>query len=100
MPTFAPRRSDPLCSRHRGSRMRPATVLQRPRMMTGPLDQVRTPDERYLIVRGRLWRTTNPHLAPKERTAWVARLMAARRAMGVARRRGDVAAGRDARACV
>lgn len=40
-----------------------------------------TPDGRYLVVRGRLWRASNPQLAPAEREAWVQRLMAARRAV-------------------
>lgn len=40
---------------------------------------VRTPDGRYLVVRGRLWRTANPHLPAAERERLVARLMNARR---------------------
>ncbi|MGN2244797.1 hypothetical protein ACFWZU_14970 [Frateuria sp. GZRR33] len=48
-----------------------------------------TPDGRYLVVRGRLWRAANPHLAPDVREAWVRRLMAARRAVGAARRSQD-----------
>jgi len=40
-----------------------------------------TPDGRYLIVRGRLWRAANPNLAEHERAALVAELMAARRAV-------------------
>ena len=38
-----------------------------------------TPDGRYLIVRGRLWRATNPHLNEADRTRLVASLMDARR---------------------
>ncbi|MGN2249564.1 hypothetical protein ACFWZ1_05740 [Frateuria sp. GZRe14] len=48
-----------------------------------------TPDGRYLVVRGRLWRAANPGLAPEVREAWVRRLMAARRAVGQARRSGN-----------
>jgi hypothetical protein len=48
-----------------------------------------TPDGRYLVVRGRLWRAANPDLAPEVREAWVRRLMAARRAVGQARRSHD-----------
>ena len=48
-----------------------------------------TPDGRYLVVRGRLWRATNPHLPEAQRQSWVRRLMAARREMGLARRQGD-----------
>jgi hypothetical protein len=38
-----------------------------------------TPDGRYFVVRGRLWRTSNPALPEEERQAMVERLMAARR---------------------
>jgi hypothetical protein len=48
-----------------------------------------TPDGRYLVVRGRLWRAANPKLAPEVRQERVRRLMAARRAVGLARRSGD-----------
>lgn len=40
---------------------------------------LRTPDGRYIVVRGRLWRATNPDLAPKERERLTVSLMAARR---------------------
>lgn len=43
-----------------------------------------TPDGRYLVVRGRLWRRANPHLAEPERNALVSTLMAARRAVKAA----------------
>ncbi|MBY0296898.1 MAG: hypothetical protein K2X71_12815 [Methylobacterium sp.] len=39
----------------------------------------RTPDGRYLVVRGRLWRLADPHLAPAERERLVGELMRARR---------------------
>jgi len=39
----------------------------------------RTPDGRYIVVRGRLWRTTNPNLSTKRRDELVAALMDARR---------------------
>jgi hypothetical protein len=38
-----------------------------------------TPDQRYFVVRGRLWRQTNPSLDPDTRDRLVAELMAARR---------------------
>ena len=41
----------------------------------------RTPDGRYLVVRGRLWRLSNPALDPAERQRWVDALMLARRAV-------------------
>ena len=59
-----------------------------------------TPDGRYFVVRGRLWRRTNPTLSEDERTTLVQRLMAARRAVGAARRATDHAAERRARADV
>ncbi|WP_228242106.1 hypothetical protein [Porphyrobacter sp. GA68] len=60
----------------------------------------RTPDGRYLIVRGRLWRAANPHLSEDERASLVAELMKARRAVGAALRNGDPGAERTARAQV
>lgn len=47
----------------------------------------RTPDGRYIVVRGRLWRTANPALDEGTRQAAVDRLMTARRAIA----RGDPA---------
>lgn len=38
-----------------------------------------TPDGRYIVVRGRLWRSTNPHLAAGDKARLVASLMTARR---------------------
>lgn len=40
-----------------------------------------TPDGRYLVVRGRLWRASNPNLGPEQRQALVDALMDARRAV-------------------
>lgn len=40
-----------------------------------------TPDGRYFVVRGRLWRLSNPSLASDTRDALVKQLMDARRAM-------------------
>nr|WP_298377854.1 hypothetical protein [uncultured Halomonas sp.] len=44
-----------------------------------------TPDGRYIVVRGRLWRASNPHLAEHERGALVQDLMTARREVKAAR---------------
>lgn len=55
-------------------------------MKSAPLT---TPDGRYLIVRGRLWRMADPTLPPDKRARLVAALMTARRAVGAARRKGD-----------
>jgi hypothetical protein len=38
-----------------------------------------TPDNRYFVVRGRLWRRSNPALGETERTELVGELMQARR---------------------
>lgn len=48
------------------------------RNRTAPLH---TPDGRYIVVRGRLWRAANPHLAGHDREQLVARLMDARRCL-------------------
>jgi hypothetical protein len=60
-------------------------------------DYPRTPDGRYFMVKGRLWRTSNPHLAPEERERLVRRLMDARRQVGRAKKAGDTVAERAAR---
>ena len=59
-----------------------------------------TPDGRYFVVKGRLWRTSNPHLASDVRQALVNQLMQARRAVGAALKAGDAEAERSARAAV
>ncbi|WP_432570400.1 hypothetical protein [Kineococcus sp. SYSU DK005] len=56
-----------------------------------------TPDGRYLVVRGRLWRRADPALGEERRAALVAELMAARRAKGAALRAGDEEGVRSAR---
>lgn len=59
-----------------------------------------TADGRYLIVRGRLWRSTNPNLDGETKQRLVDTLMQARRAVRDALQTGDAAALRDARAHV
>lgn len=44
-----------------------------------------TPDGRYIVVRGRLWRATNPSLPEPERQRLTQALMDARRAVKTAR---------------
>ena len=56
-----------------------------------------TPDGRYFVVRGRLWRCTNPALDPAARTAHTRELMSARRAKRAALRGADAAATEAAR---
>ena len=58
-----------------------------------------TPDGRYFVVAGKLWRMSNPELGPKRKSALVHDLMAARRALKDAKAAGDlkaVAKARDA----
>ena len=56
-----------------------------------------TPDGRYFVVRGRLWRMSNPALHPEVRGALVSGLMRARRAVRDAKAgRGDLTAARAA----
>ena len=50
-----------------------------------------TPDGRYFVVRGRLWRCSNPALSASEHSRLTRELMTARRAKGVAMRAGDAA---------
>ena len=59
-----------------------------------------TPDGRYFVIAGRLWRTSNPELAPQERQELVDRLMKARRQVGAALKSRDKEAERNARAAV
>ena len=59
-----------------------------------------TPDGRYFVVRGRLWRCSDPALAPERRADLTRTLMAARRAVGAALRAHDGDAERAARARV
>ncbi|MBD2021074.1 hypothetical protein H6F43_12880 [Leptolyngbya sp. FACHB-36] len=56
-----------------------------------------TPDDRYFVVRGRLWRCSNPTLDDETRKSLVAQLMAARRAVKTALQQGDEAALTTAR---
>lgn len=59
-----------------------------------------TPDGRYFVVRGRLWRMSNPALGAEERQALVNALMNARRSVRLARKAGDAEAEAQARAAV
>ena len=58
-----------------------------------------TPDGRYLVVKGRLWRLASPHLSRSEKTGLVLDLMRARPAVKAAKQAGGAeaeAAARDA----
>lgn len=59
-----------------------------------------TPDGRYFVHGGRLWRCSNPDLPEEERQRLTNELMDARRAVGAATRAGDEAAERAARSRV
>ena len=56
-----------------------------------------TPDGRYFVVRGRLWRRSNPALPEPERQRLVDALMAARRAVQAAQKSGEGLAAARAR---
>ena len=55
-------------------------------------DYPTTPDGRYFVVRGRLWRKSNPDLSEERRTTLVKELMSARRAVRDARGDADATA--------
>lgn len=67
--------------------------------MPGPAHPV-TPDGRYFVVRGRLWRMANPALSEDRRSVLVKELMQARRAVGLALKSNDPVAERAARKAV
>jgi hypothetical protein len=56
-----------------------------------------TPDRRYFVVKGRLWRCSNPELTEEERSRLVQELMNARRAVKKALQQEDEAALNTAR---
>lgn len=60
-------------------------------------DPERTPDGHHLVIDGRRWRASDPDLPEDERQRHVDALMAARRDVGTAKRRGDASAERAAR---
>lgn len=66
--------------------------------MTAAAEHPRTPDGRYFVVRGRLWRLSDPGLGAEARERWVGALMAARRDVG--RWKGDAGRQAEARARV
>lgn len=59
-----------------------------------------TPDGRYFMVRGRLWRMSDPDLGEDRRQALISDLMRARREVGTAMKRDDEAGVAAARARV
>ena len=69
-------------------------------MSTCPDHLPSTPDGRYFVHGGRLWRCSNPELPEEERQRLVNELMDARRDVGVAKRAEDPDAEKRARARV
>ncbi|GEP10514.1 hypothetical protein [Methylobacterium gnaphalii] len=59
-----------------------------------------TPDGRYIVVRGRLWRRQRPDLTPPERDRLVRQLMNGRRSVRAAKQSGDASALAEARSAV
>ncbi|MXP41925.1 hypothetical protein GRI75_09765 [Altererythrobacter soli] len=57
--------------------------------MSGSSKPDTTPDGRYIVVRGRLWRAANPLLDTAVREGLVRELMSARRAVRAALRTGN-----------
>lgn len=58
---------------------------------------LRTPDGRYLVIAGKLWRASNPALSDEERGLRTKELMRARRLVASALRSGDAESLRTAR---
>ncbi|WP_371918613.1 hypothetical protein [Pseudomonas sp. ICMP 460] len=58
---------------------------------------INTPDGRYFVVKGQLWRATNPALEESLRQHWVNELMDARRSVKAAKASSDASALKDAR---
>ena len=56
-----------------------------------------TPEGRYFVVRGRLWRKTRPDISMGERQVLTKKLMQARRGVASAKRTGDPSAERVGR---
>lgn len=69
-------------------------------MSACPDDHPATPDGRYFVHGGRLWRCSNPDLPDDERQRLVRKLMDARRAVSAAKKSDDPDAEREARARV
>ncbi|MER5879522.1 MULTISPECIES: hypothetical protein [unclassified Streptomyces] len=65
--------------------------------MTADTGPDRTPDGRYVVVGGRRWRATDPHIPEDVAARLRSHLMAARRAVAAARRAEDPEAERAAR---
>lgn len=85
--------------RQGGRRMPPDEPLRGPirlgRSVSDTAGHPTTPDGRYFVVRGRLWRKANPDLAPEVRDTPVRQLMEARRALRGTRPEAERRAARE-----
>jgi len=68
--------------------------------MPPKIPKLSTPDGRYFVIRGRLWRLANPKLSDVDRERYVSTLMTARRAIAAAKRAGDATGEEAAHAVV
>ena len=68
--------------------------------MHGAVDVERTEDGRFIVIKGRRWRATDPDVPEDVAAVLRSELMSARRAVGVALRSGDEDAEQAARARV
>lgn len=64
------------------------------------MDLLQTPDDRYIVIHGRLWRRHRPDLEPMHRDRLIRELMDARRAVRAGRRARDQEAIQAARSAV
>ena len=62
--------------------------------------ELTTPDGRYIIVQGRLWRAANPTLSAERKVRFMRELLNGRRALKAAKLSGDEAAITTARRMV
>lgn len=76
------------------------TPLPRLLRLAARMATLTTPDQRYIVVRGRLWRAANPNLPSEIRQILTRELMAARRAVGSALRSHNPVALARARVAV
>ncbi len=81
--------------RQGGRTVPPGSPLRGPIRLGMAAAHPTTPDGRYFVVRGRLWRKSNPDLQPDVRDRLVNDLMAARRALRGRRPDAERAAARE-----
>jgi hypothetical protein len=62
--------------------------------------ELTTPDGRYIVIQGRLWRAANPSLPAEAKVRHMRDLLNGRRALKAAKTSGDEAAISEARAAI